>query len=41
MKIKGEKSMSIEDARRDPVVIVSAVRTPMGGFQGDLPAIRA
>jgi acetyl-CoA C-acetyltransferase len=30
--------MSIEDPRRDPVVIVSAVRTPMGGFQGDLAA---
>ena len=33
--------MSIEDARRDPVVIVSAVRTPMGGFQGDLATATA
>src|SRR3954465_369345 len=41
MKIKGEKSMSIEDPRRDPVVIVSAVRTPMGGFQGDLATATA
>ena len=33
--------MSIEDPRRDPVVIVSAVRTPMGGFQGDLATATA
>src|SRR5919107_1136084 len=33
--------MSIEDPRRDPVVIVSAVRTPMGGFQGDLSTATA
>src|SRR3954454_2506295 len=33
--------MSIEDPRRDPVVIASAVRTPMGGFQGDLAAATA
>ncbi|HXR02181.1 MAG TPA: acetyl-CoA C-acetyltransferase, partial [Pseudomonas sp.] len=25
----------------DPVVIVSAVRTPMGGFQGDLKSLTA
>ena len=24
----------------DPVVIVGSARTPMGGFQGDLAAIR-
>ena len=28
--------MSIEDPRRDPVVIARLARTPMGGFQGDL-----
>jgi acetyl-CoA C-acetyltransferase len=28
--------MSIQDQHQDPVVIASAVRTPMGGFQGDL-----
>ncbi|KPA94582.1 acetyl-CoA acetyltransferase, partial [Pseudomonas asplenii] len=26
---------------QDPVVIVSAVRTPMGGFQGDLKSLTA
>ena len=25
----------------DPIVIVSAVRTPMGGFQGDLKSLTA
>ena len=25
----------------DPIVIVSAVRTPMGGFQGDLRSLTA
>ncbi|MGA9700440.1 hypothetical protein, partial [Pseudomonas sp.] len=25
----------------DPIVIVSAVRTPMGGFQGDLKGLTA
>lgn len=33
--------MNTEDLRHDPVVIVSAVRTPMGGFQGDLAASTA
>ena len=33
--------MSNQDLRHDPVVIVSAVRTPMGGFQGDLAAATA
>lgn len=38
-----EKSMSREHSihRDDPVVIVSAVRTPMGGFQGDLKSLTA
>ncbi|NVZ75102.1 acetyl-CoA C-acetyltransferase, partial [Pseudomonas gingeri] len=26
---------------QDPIVIVSAVRTPMGGFQGDLKSLSA
>jgi acetyl-CoA C-acetyltransferase len=35
--------MSIENSasEQDPVVIVSAVRTPMGGFQGDLQSLTA
>lgn len=35
--------MSIENAAKndDPVVIVSGVRTPMGGFQGDLRSLTA
>jgi acetyl-CoA C-acetyltransferase len=33
--------MNTEDQRHDPVVIVSAVRTPMGGFQGDLATATA
>jgi acetyl-CoA C-acetyltransferase len=35
--------MSIDNpaTRDDPVVIVSAVRTPMGGFQGDLKSMTA
>src|SRR3954470_14780956 len=33
--------MSTENPRHDPVVIVSAVRTPMGGFQGDLATVIA
>lgn len=35
--------MSIERTplRQDPVVIVSAARTPMGGFQGDLQSLSA
>ncbi|EPN56499.1 acetyl-CoA acetyltransferase, partial [Pseudomonas syringae pv. actinidiae ICMP 19096] len=35
--------MSIERTtpHHDPVVIVSAVRTPMGGFQGDLQSLGA
>src|SRR5215208_104530 len=33
--------MSTEVQRHDPVVIVSAVRTPMGGFQGDLATATA
>jgi acetyl-CoA C-acetyltransferase len=33
--------MNTEDQRHDPVVIVSAVRTPMGGFQGDLTTATA
>jgi acetyl-CoA C-acetyltransferase len=35
--------MSIENSasEKDPVVIVSAVRTPMGGFQGDLQSLTA
>ncbi|RMT58209.1 hypothetical protein ALP43_04529, partial [Pseudomonas azotoformans] len=28
-------------AMNDPIVIVSAVRTPMGGFQGDLKSLTA
>ncbi len=28
-------------SERDPVVIVSAARTPMGGFMGDLAALSA
>ncbi|SQF98667.1 acetyl-CoA acetyltransferase [Paucimonas lemoignei] len=38
-----EKSMSREHSIHldDPVVIVSAVRTPMGGFQGDLKSLTA
>ncbi len=35
--------MSIERTplHQDPVVIVSAARTPMGGFQGDLQSLSA
>ncbi|OCR21541.1 acetyl-CoA acetyltransferase [Pseudomonas syringae] len=34
-------SMNNPATRDDPVVIVSAVRTPMGGFQGDLRSMTA
>ena len=27
--------------QNDPIVIVSAVRTPMGGFQGELKSLTA
>jgi len=33
--------MSLNPLQHDPVVIVSAVRTPMGGFQGDLKSLTA
>ena len=33
--------MKIADPRRDPVVIASYARTPMGGFQGVLAAVKA
>jgi len=33
--------MGLNPLQQDPVVIVSAVRTPMGGFQGDLKSLTA
>ncbi len=33
--------MALNPLQQDPVVIVSAVRTPMGGFQGDLKSLTA
>ncbi|GBH10621.1 Acetyl-CoA acetyltransferase [Pseudomonas syringae pv. actinidiae] len=43
IKTRLEIAMSIERTTpyHDPVVIVSAVRTPMGGFQGDLQSLGA
>ena len=33
--------MSNNEARNDPIVIVGAARTPMGGFQGDFDGVTA
>ncbi|KPW97888.1 Acetyl-CoA acetyltransferase, partial [Pseudomonas syringae pv. cerasicola] len=43
IKTRLEIIMSIERTplHQDPVVIVSAARTPMGGFQGDLQSLSA
>ncbi|KPX40291.1 Acetyl-CoA acetyltransferase [Pseudomonas syringae pv. helianthi] len=43
IKTRLEKAMSIERTplHQDPVVIVSAARTPMGGFQGELQSLAA